>query len=324
MLGAIQAANQQLPASQLSEGNRQLLVATSTFLQSAEELGAVAVAAPQGRPMYLPEGAQILGGPEEPATYVRFGAGGTAGQTFPAVTLPVATRKDTTAIAIAEQVPEKVEALKGGIIPFRVEVGVTRNYRETATKKSNKLLFHMGLAMLSVVVLIWLTLGLRESGVVGVAIPVTVGLTLFVFYLNGYTLNRITFFARIFSIGILVDDAIVAVENIVRHFRLPANQGRPLAQVAIAAVDVVGNPTILATGMVIVAILPIAFAGRLMGPYMRSIAVRASAAMVFSRLVAFIATPWAALRLLRQPGSHHQVRLRTGPPEFTAAPCTPS
>ncbi|MCC7265521.1 MAG: efflux RND transporter permease subunit [Candidatus Latescibacteria bacterium] len=312
VLAAIQAANQQLPAGQVALDNTQVLVETSAFIQSAEELAAVVVAAPEGRPVYLREVARILDGPEEPANYVRFGVGaasqaGADGQTFPAVTLSVAKRKGTNAIEIADQVLKKVESLKGRVIPAAVEVSVTRNYGETATEKSNELLFHMGLAMLSVVVLIWLTLGWRDSGVVGVAIPVTLGLTLFVFYLYGYTLNRITLFALIFSIGILVDDAIVVVENIVRHFRLPGNQGRPPAEVAIEAVDEVGNPTILATGTVIAAILPMAFVGGLMGPYMRPIPIGATAAMIFSLLVAFIATPWAALRLLpRAGGGHHQ------------------
>ena len=303
ILASIQAANQQLPAGQLSLGNRQVLVETSAFFNDAEDLGSVVVAAPRGKPVYLREVARILDGPEEPSNYVRFGVGtasqpGADGQTFPGVTLSVAKRKGTNASQIAEKVLEKVESLKGRIIPAEVEVSITRNYGESATEKSNELLFHMGLAMLSVVVLIWLTLGWRESGVVGVAIPVTLGLTLFVFYLYGYTLNRITLFALIFSIGILVDDAIVVVENIVRHFRLPTNQGRPPAEVAIEAVDEVGNPTILATGTVIAAILPMAFVGGLMGPYMRPIPVGATAAMVFSLLVAFIVTPWAALRLL--------------------------
>ena len=303
ILASIQAANQQLPAGQLSLGNRQVLVETSAFFNDAEDLGSVVVAAPRGKPVYLREVARILDGPEEPSNYVRFGVGtasqpGADGQTFPGVTLSVAKRKGTNASQIAERVLEKVESLKGRIIPAEVEVSITRNYGESATEKSNELLFHMGLAMLSVVVLIWLTLGWRESGVVGVAIPVTLGLTLFVFYLYGYTLNRITLFALIFSIGILVDDAIVVVENIVRHFRLPTNQGRPPAEVAIEAVDEVGNPTILATGTVIAAILPMAFVGGLMGPYMRPIPVGATAAMVFSLLVAFIVTPWAALRLL--------------------------
>jgi len=177
---------------------------------------------------------------------VRFGTGPGAPQTVegtrPAVTLSVAKRKGTNAIDIAHRVLAKVEALQGRVVPSDVNVTITRNYGETATEKSNELLFHMGLATVSVILLIWLTLGMRESGVVGIAIPVTLGLTLFTFYLYGYTLNRITLFALIFSIGILVDDAIVVVENIVRHYRLPANRGRPLAEVAVEAVDEVGTP----------------------------------------------------------------------------------
>ncbi len=160
----------------------------------------------------------------------------------------------------------------------------------------------MTIAVFSVAALIWLTLGLRASGIVAIAIPVTLALTLAVFYFYGYTLNRITLFALIFSIGILVDDAIVVVENMARHYRLPENRGRPLAEIAVEAVDEVGNPTILATLAVIAAILPMAFVSGLMGPYMRPIPIGASAAMVFSLLVAFIVTPWASLRLLKLEG----------------------
>ena len=156
------------------------------------------------------------------------------------------------------------------------------------------------IAIFSVAVLIWLALGLRESGIVAIAIPVTLALTLAVFYFYGYTLNRITLFALIFSIGILVDDAIVVVENIARHYRLPENKGRPIREIAVEAVDEVGNPTILATFAVIAAILPMAFVGGLMGPYMRPIPVGATAAMLFSLLVAFIVTPWASLRLIKK------------------------
>ena len=157
----------------------------------------------------------------------------------------------------------------------------------------------MLIAVVSVSVLIAITLGFRESLIVFIAIPVTLALTLTVFYLYGYTLNRITLFALIFSIGILVDDAIVVVENIVRHWRMPANRERPPFEVAVEAVDEVGNPTILATLTVVAAILPMAFVGGLMGPYMRPIPIGASAAMVFSLLVAFIVTPWAAVRILK-------------------------
>jgi multidrug efflux pump subunit AcrB len=195
--------------------------------------------------------------------------------------------------------------LTGTVIPSDVEMTVTRDYGDTAKEKSNELLWHMLIAVISVSVLIAITLGLRESLIVFIAIPVTLALTLTVFYLYGYTLNRITLFALIFSIGILVDDAIVVVENIVRHWRMTANQGRPPFEVAVEAVDEVGNPTILATLAVVAAILPMAFVGGLMGPYMRPIPIGASAAMVFSLLVAFIVTPWAAVRILK-PGKHHE------------------
>ena len=200
-----------------------------------------------------------------------------------------------------------------------VEMTITRNYGETAKEKSNELLWHMLIAVFSVSVLIALTLGLRESLIVFIAIPVTLALTLTVFYLYGYTLNRITLFALIFSIGILVDDAIVVVENIVRHWRMPANQGRPPFEVAIEAVDEVGNPTILATLAVVAAILPMAFVGGLMGPYMRPIPIGASAAMIFSLLVAFVVTPWAAVRILKP--SSGGIMAATG--RFRDAPLPP-
>jgi multidrug efflux pump subunit AcrB len=216
------------------------------------------------------------------------------------VTIAVAKRKATNATDVARAVLAKVDALKGTLIPSDIKVDVTRDYGETAKEKSNELLFHMLLAIFSVALLVALTLGWRESGIVAVAIPVTLALTLAVFYLAGYTLNRVTLFALIFSIGILVDDAIVVVENIVRHHRLPENRSRPLRDVAIEAVAEVGNPTVLATFTVIAAILPMGFVRGLMGPYMRPIPVGASAAMLFSLVVAFVVTPWAALRLLRR------------------------
>jgi multidrug efflux pump subunit AcrB len=223
---------------------------------------------------------------------------GQAGRFYPAVTLSVAKRKSTNAITVAGDVLARVERLKGTLIPSDVHITITRNYGETAAEKSNELLFHMAIAVVSVSLLVAITLGLRESAIVFTAIPVTLALTLAVFYLYGYTLNRITLFALIFSIGILVDDAIVVVENIVRHRRLPSSHGRPFAEVAVEAVDEVGNPTILATLTVIAAILPMAFVSGLMGPYMRPIPIGASAAMAFSLIVAFLVTPWAAVRIL--------------------------
>ena len=258
-----------------------------------------------GRPVYLRDVVEkIEDGPAEPDNYVLFAsAKGTSAQSanpeYPAVTITLAKRKGTNASIIADHVLEQVGALRGYMLPQDLNITVTRNYGETAKDKSDELLKHLLIATLSVTLLIALALGWRESGVVLLAIPVTLALTLAIFYLFGYTLNRVTLFALIFSIGILVDDAIVVVENIVRHFRLPESRGRSLVDVAVEAVDEVGNPTILATFAVIGAILPMAFVRGLMGPYMRPIPVGASAAMMFSLIVAFVVSPWAALRLLR-------------------------
>jgi multidrug efflux pump subunit AcrB len=227
---------------------------------------------------------------------------------YPAVTIAISKRKGTNAVTVGEDVLRRLEPLRGAVIPSDVQMTITRNYGDTAREKSNELLWHMLIAVISVSVLIGITLGLRESLIVFTAIPVTLALTLTVFYLYGYTLNRITLFALIFSIGILVDDAIVVVENIVRHWRMPANQGRAPFEVAIEAVDEVGNPTILATLAVVAAILPMAFVGGLMGPYMRPIPIGASAAILFSLLVAFIVTPWAAVRILKPTGHHEGER----------------
>ena len=217
----------------------------------------------------------------------------------PAVTLSIAKRPGANAIAVADEVLRKVATLKGRVIPDDVQVSITRHYGETAAEKSNDLLLHMGIAVVGVSLLILLTLGWRESLIVAIAIPSTLALTLLVFYLHGYTLNRITLFALIFSIGILVDDAIVVVENIVRHFHLPQNRGRKWPAIAVEAVNEVGNPTILATFAVIAAVLPMAFVGGLMGPYMRPIPIGSGAAMFFSLAIAFVVTPWASIRILR-------------------------
>jgi multidrug efflux pump subunit AcrB len=310
--GALTATNRELRAGSFSSDNREILVDTARFLERAEDVGRAVVGAAEGRPVYLRDVARIVDGPEEPRSYVLFGVGkaipshptqglGTrpAGQDYPAVTISVAKRKGTNAIVIADKVLTKVESLKGVLIPREVQVSVTRNYGETAQEKSNELLKHLILATVSVALLIALFLGWRSAVVVLMAVPVTLALTLLLYYLYGYTLNRVTLFALIFSIGILVDDAIVVVENISRHFHLPENHGRPLVRVAVEAVAEVGNPTILATWGVIAAILPMAFVGGLMGPYMRPIPVGASVAMLFSLFIAFIISPWAAYRMLR-------------------------
>ena len=298
-------ANRQSAAGALTSGNREVLVETGGFLTDARDAANVVVGVFGGKPVYLREVAEIVDGAEEPGQYVFFGCGAAnaSGQCFseePAVTLSIAKRPGANAISVANQVLEKIATLQGRVIPNDVAVSITRNYGRTAAEKSNELLLHMGLAVLGVSVLILLTLGWRESGIVAIAIPSTLALTLLVFYLYGYTLNRITLFALIFSIGILVDDAIVVVENIVRHFHLPHNLSRNRVAAAVEAVNEVGNPTILATFAVIAAVLPMAFVGGLMGPYMRPIPVGASAAMFFSLAIAFIVTPWASLRILHR------------------------
>ena len=301
----LQAANTRGQAGSFARDNREFQVEAGLFFTRAEDLKQVIVGVHSGRPVYLRDVAEKLeDGPAEPDNYVVFSnAQGTTGQPanpeYAAVTITLAKRKGTNASVIAETVLQKVTDLRGYMLPQDLNVSVTRNYGETAKDKSDELLKHLFIATLSVTLLIALALGWRESGVVLLAVPVTLALTLAIFYIFGYTLNRVTLFALIFSIGILVDDAIVVVENIVRHFRLPSSRGRSLAEVAVEAVDEVGNPTILATFAVIAAILPMAFVRGLMGPYMRPIPVGASAAMVFSLIVAFVVSPWAALRLLR-------------------------
>jgi multidrug efflux pump subunit AcrB len=307
--GAIEISNRRMTAGSFAQANREIAVEAGRFLTDVEDARRVVVGVAGGRPVFLGDVAEVTDGPEEPASYVFFGAGGAAeaagGGLTEAVTLTVAKRQGTNATVVARHVLEKVESLRGRVLPRDVEATVTRNYGETAKEKSDELLKHLLIATFGVTLLVALMLGWRESGVVLLAIPVTLALTLLVFYLYGYTLNRVTLFALIFSIGILVDDAIVVVENIVRHFRLPQNRGRAWREVAVEAVDEVGNPTILATFAVIAAILPMAFVSGLMGPYMRPIPVGASAAMIFSLIIAFVVSPWASIRLLGGRGHGH-------------------
>ncbi len=304
---ALSGANKELRAGSYSGANREVLVDVGEFLEGAESIRSLVVGTFGERPVYLRDVAEISDGPEEPKDYVLFGAGParetskmghpSAGP-FPAVTISVAKRKGTNAVAVAERVLKKVAEQQGRLIPSEVQVSVTRNYGDTAKEKSNELLEHLLIATISVTVLIALFLGARAALVVFTAVPVTLVLTLFIYYIYGYTLNRVTLFALIFSIGILVDDPIVDVENIVRHFRMAANRGRPAIDVTVEAVNEVRSPLILATFTVIAAILPMAFVRGLMGPYMRPIPVGASTAMLFSMAVAFVITPWAALHLL--------------------------
>jgi multidrug efflux pump subunit AcrB len=300
----LQQSNRQNRAGAITSENRSVLIESGGFIVSAAEAGQVVVGVYEGRPVYLRDVAEILDGPEEPRAYVFQADRGQGIE--PAVTLSVAKQPGANAVDVVHAVMRKVDEMRGKLLPSDVEITVTRDYGETASEKSNELLFHMAIAVVSVSLLVMFVLGWRESIVVAIAIPTTLALTLLVFYLYGYTLNRITLFALIFSIGILVDDAIVVVENVVRHYRMPHNRARNLSEVAIEAVAEVGNPTILATLAVIAAILPMAFVSGLMGPYMRPIPIGASAAMFWSLLIAFIVTPWAARRMLaREVEAHH-------------------
>jgi multidrug efflux pump subunit AcrB len=293
----LQQSNRQVRAGAITSGNRSILIESGGFITDGAEAGRVVIGVHGGRPVYLRDVAAIVDGPEEPRAYVYQAVQGAGVE--PAVTLSIAKQPGANAVDVARTVMRKVDEVRGRILPSDVQVTVTRDYGETASEKSNELLLHMAIAVVSVSLLVLFVLGWRESLVVAIAIPTTLALTLFVFYLYGYTLNRITLFALIFSIGILVDDAIVVVENVVRHYRLPSSRGRNLSEVAVEAVAEVGNPTILATLAVIAAILPMAFVSGLMGPYMRPIPVGASAAMFWSLLIAFIVTPWAARRMLQ-------------------------
>jgi len=297
---ALGAANSDLPAGDLVSGNRTIPVRVGHLLRNADDVGEVVIAVVQDRAIRLRDVATIEDGPGKPDQYVAFLPGGGRGEDFEsAVTIALAKREGKNAATIAEAAIERVDELRGKVLGEDVRVTVTRDYGETATEKSQELLFHILVATLGVVLLVWLALGWREAVVVLVAVPVTLALTLLVYRLYGYTLNRITLFALVFAIGILVDDAIVVVENIARHIHL--RQRHP-HEAAIVAVDEVGNPTILATFTVIAAILPMAFVSGLMGPYMRPIPVGAAVAMLFSLAVAFIVTPYLAVRLIKPEG----------------------
>jgi len=311
IVAQLQNTNSRGQAGSFARDNREFQVEAGTFFTTLEDLRHVVVGVHAGRAVYLRDVAEkIQDGPAEPDTYVLFAnsrGGAEQKPEYPAVTITFSKRKGTNATDISRRLLNNVNALRGYVLPNDLNITVTRNYGETAKDKSDELLKHLLIATLSVTFLIALVLGWREAGVVLLAVPVTLALTLGVFYLYGYTLNRVTLFALIFSIGILVDDAIVVVENIARHFRLPESRARSVMEVVVAAVDEVGNPTILATFAVIGAVLPNAFVRGLAGPYMRPIPVGASAAMLFSLVVAFAVLPWAASRLLtryRGTGGH--------------------
>jgi len=296
---SLQAGNLIADNQSVTADNEEVLVQAGTFLTSPEQIGDLVVGLHGGRPVYLRDVATLERGPQQPDSYVWIGGGPGAphnaidlkGAT-PAVTIAVAKQEGVNAVAVAHRVIDRISQLYGTFIPEGVEVTVTRNYGETADTKAQKLISKLTFATISVILLVWLTIGWRESIIVGAAVIVTLALTLFASWAWGFTLNRVSLFALIFSIGILVDDAIVVVENIHRHMALKSNLGRKLLELIPGAVDEVGGPTILATFTVIAALLPMAFVSGLMGPYMSPIPINASTGMLISLVVAFVFTPW--------------------------------
>ena len=298
---ALLSANHTADNLPVTAFNRELLVQAGTFLTSADEVGSLMVGTHGDKPVFLRDVAKIADGPETPNEYVWIGSGPGAGETAviekarPAVTIAIAKKPGTNAVQIAKRVIDRFEDLRGTFIPEGIKVTITRDYGLTADSKAKQLIQKLAFATISVILLVWLALGWKEALVVGAAVVVTLMITLFASWAWGFTLNRVSLFALIFSIGILVDDAIVVVENIHRHLSLGANS---LLEAIPKAVDEVGGPTILATFTVIAALLPMAFVTGLMGPYMSPIPINASMGMLISLVVAFVFTPWATNKAL--------------------------
>jgi multidrug efflux pump subunit AcrB len=297
---ALQVSNASQPAGSMVTGGRELLVQTGTYIETAADVKKLVVGVFDRKPVFMADVAQIIDGADQPSRYVWHGS---KDGEFPAVTLSVSKKPGVNAADVAESVIRRAESLKGTVIPDGVEFTVTRNYGETATEKAQKLIGKLVFATAFVVLLVLIALGRREAVIVGAAVTLTLAATLFASWVWGFTLNRVSLFALIFSIGILVDDAIVVVENIHRWHTLEPE--KPLWQIIPQAVDEVGGPTILATFTVIAALLPMAFVSGLMGPYMSPIPINASMGMFISLALAFIVTPWLALKLMKP--AHHGV-----------------
>ena len=303
---ALQLANASQPSGILYKENQEILVQTGTYLTSAADVKQLVVGVSNGRPVFIADLAEVTDGPDQPSRYVWFGTGRAHSDKlrgeFPAVTMAISKKAGVNASTVAERVIERVGQLHGSLIPEGVRVSVSRDYGATANAKAMKLIQKLMFATVSVVALVFFALGWREAIIVGVAVMLTLAVTLFASWAWGFTLNRVSLFALIFSIGILVDDAIVVVENIHRHRAL---SNTTLSAIIPIAVDEVGGPTILATFTVIAALLPMAFVSGLMGPYMSPIPINASIGMLLSLAIAFVITPWLALKLL--PAHHHPV-----------------
>jgi multidrug efflux pump subunit AcrB len=303
----LRGANQNLPAGSFNQNNREVLLESGPYCRDARDLENLVVGVFAEKPVYLREVARVTDGPEEPTTYTRIVFGPAAsekvrskraapGDDFPAVTVAVAKRKGSNAVWVAEGLEQKLEELRRDVIPDAVEMVITRNYGETANDKVNELVRELGLAIIIVVGLIALTLGWREAVIVVTAVPLTFALTLLINYLTGYSINRVTLFALILSLGLVVDDPIVDVENVFRHF---AMRKEPPRQAVLTAVNEVRPPIIVATLVVIISFLPMFFITGLMGPYMRPMALNVPVAMLMSMVVAFTITPWLSYHVLK-------------------------
>ncbi len=293
-------ANRSFQVGALRQNDRSYPVVAGQTLRGVPDIGLLLLTTRDGRPVYLKDVAEVRVGSAQLDRRAWTMTPNAQGQldTRPTVSLALAKRKGANAVVVAHNILERLDTVRGRIVPAEIKIDVTRNYGETATEKADELLFHLALATVSIVVLITLAIGWREGVVVLVIIPTTILLTLFASWLMGYTINRVSLFALIFSIGILVDDAIVVVENIVRHWGLRGNRG--LVETAVEAVAEVGNPTIIATLTIVAALLPMMFVSGMMGPYMSPIPANASMAMLFSFFVAVTITPWLLLKIARK------------------------
>lgn len=302
LIEAAGQANRAFPAGNVREAGQAADVVAGRTLSGAEEVGNLQVRSVTGAPVYMRDVASVTEAPTQDQQMVwrwaKEGEDAAKWNRTPAVSIAIAKRAGANAVTVSEAVVDRVETLKGTLVPTSLNVAVTRNYGETANEKANELLFHLALATVSIVVLIGFAIGWREAGVTAIVIPTTILLTMFASNIMGFTINRVSLFALIFSIGILVDDAIVMIENIARHWAMPDD--RPRIQAAVEAVAEVGNPTIVATMTVVAALLPMLFVSGLMGPYMAPIPINASAAMIFSFFVAVIIAPWLMIRFARE------------------------
>ncbi len=297
----IQVSNNSSQSGSFVKGDTEYLLTTGQFLRTAEDVENLVIGSSNNMPVYLKQVAKVEDGAVSPNNYVSFGYGNATAHgkilnsEYAAVTLSISKVKGADAMQIADKIIRKTEELKADLIPNDVKVEVTRNYGETASHKVSELLLHLGIAIIAVTVLVMLAMGWRGGLVVFLSVPLTFALTLFSYYILGYTLNRITLFALVFVVGIVVDDSIIIAENMHRHFKM---KKLPFKQAALYAINEVGNPTILATFTVIAAILPMAFVSGMMGPYMSPMPIGASIAMLLSLFIALTVTPYLGYHLL--------------------------